>query len=273
MTSTLLNRLPHISFILLAAMFGYSAMQGDSNTTLMLIAASGGMFLLCWASAIHLLGARAALHFVLIGMACGWFAEQMGASHGWFFGDYDYTTVLGPTLGDVPIVIPLMWFALCYVAYVICNLIVWQASSDGNPPVWQSVVMSLLAAMVVVAYDLGADPYMVFVLKAWIMVKTDGWWFGETLQGFFGWAFVTFVVVFGFRMTLRKWPATPAPKLAHWHVLVPLVVYGGSMVFQMIWGHPVETRTIAAVAMGIPLLFALCGWWRSTQPAAGRGAS
>lgn len=270
MKTTLLNRLPLITMALLVLFLLLTVGRGQSDTTVMLIASSIVMFLCCWASAIHLLGGRAALHFVLIALACGWFAEQMGSSHGWFFGDYDYTDVLGPTLGDVPIIIPLMWFALCYVAYVICNLVVWQAPSDGNPPIVQSLVMSLLAAMVVVAYDLGADPYMVFVLKAWIMVKTDGWWFGETLQGFFGWALVTFVVVFGFRLTLRKWPATPAAELKHWHVLVPILVYGGSMVFQMALGHPVETRTIAAVAMGIPLLFALCGWWRwSREPQRG----
>lgn len=46
----------------------------------------------------------------------------------------------------------------------------------------RAAFMSLMAAMLVTAYDLGADPYMVFVLKAWIMTKTDGGWFGETLQ-------------------------------------------------------------------------------------------
>ncbi|MFM6992190.1 MAG: oxygenase MpaB family protein [Rhodoferax sp.] len=34
------------------------------------------------------------------------------------------------------------------------------------------------------------------------------------------------------------------------------------MVFQMLKGHPVETRTIALFAMGIPLLIGLAGWWR-----------
>jgi len=273
MTKTLLNRLPYITVALLVLFLLTTALRGPTPTTVMLIGSSILMFACCWASAIHLLGARAALNFVVIALICGWFAEQMGSSHGWFFGDYDYTDVLGPTLGDVPIIIPLMWFALCYVAYVISNLIVWQAPSDGNPSVLQSVVMSLLAAMIVVAYDLGADPYMVFVLKAWIMIKTDGWWFGETLEGFFGWALVTFVVVFGFRMTLRRWPAKPALRLAHWHVLVPLVVYGGSMVFQMAFGHPVETRTIALIAMGIPLFCAACGWWRWSQADAQRGAA
>jgi uncharacterized membrane protein len=63
-----------------------------------------------------------------------------------------------------------------------------------------AVLMSLLAAMLVTAYDLGADPYMVFVLKAWIMTKQDGAWFGETVQGFVGWTVVGFCIVMAFRL-------------------------------------------------------------------------
>jgi putative membrane protein len=233
----------------------------------MIIAASAAMFWWSWASAVHLLGQRAALRFVAIACAVGWTAEQLGASYGWFFGDYHYTDVLGPTLGDVPVVIPLMWFVLCYAAYVIANFIVWQTPSDGAAPLRQSLVMSLMAAMLVTAYDLGADPYMVFVLKAWIMVKTDGWWFGETLQGFVGWALVSFVIVFSFRLTLRGQRGSGAPAVAPRHLLAPLVIYGGNMLFQVFLGHPVETRTVALFAMGIPLLAALCGWsrWQARQ--------
>jgi uncharacterized membrane protein len=73
----------------------------------------------------------------------------------------------------------------------------------------------------------------VFVLKAWIMTKTDGWWFGETLQGFVGWALVSFVIVFSFRQTLRKRPSRAALSVARRHTLAPLVIYGGNMVFQI----------------------------------------
>jgi putative membrane protein len=267
---SLLNHLPRVTFALLILVLLVLPAGGQSSTTRMLIAASILMFWWSWASAVHLLGPRAALHFVLIAFALGWVTEQLGSSHGWFFGDYDYTDVLGPTLWEVPVVIPLMWFVLCYAAYVIANLIVWQTPSDGDAPLGQSLVMSLLAAMLVTAYDLGADPYMVFVLKAWIMVKTDGWWFGETLQGFVGWAFVSFVIVFSFRLTLRKQAAPATLTVAPRHMLAPLVIYGGNMAFQLALGHPVETRTIALFAMGIPLLAALCGWqrWQAAARAA-----
>jgi putative membrane protein len=44
------------------------------------------------------------------------------------------------------------------------------------------------------------------------------------------------------------------------HAALPLLLYGGLMVYQMVLGDPVETRTIAAFAMGIPLVCAVAGW-------------
>lgn len=263
--------LPLLSYGLLAAYLLAMAARSHSETTLLLVASSLAMFACCWASASHLLGPPAALRFVALGLLLGWFAEQMGASRGWFFGSYTYTEVLGPRLGQVPLVIPLMWFALAYSGYAIANLIVCRVPVDASSRLSDAVLQSLLAALIVTAYDLGADPYMVRVVRAWTMAKTDGWWFGETVQGFFGWAGVCFAIVFAFRLTCRRWPASPPPVAALHHGLVPLGVYGGSMVFQMAAGEPPETRSIAALAMGIPLLCAGLGWRQGRREAATGG--
>lgn len=180
------------------------AVRSHNDTTIALVISSVLMFAFCWANASHLLGANAALKFVLIAVTMGWFAEQMGSSYGFFFGRYTYTEVLGWRLGDVPMIIPLMWFALCYTAYVIGHFAVWHLPMMASPSLAQALFMSVVAAMLVTAYDLGADPYMVFVLKAWIMAKTDGWWFGETLQGFVGWMTVSMAIVFCFHVAVRK---------------------------------------------------------------------
>jgi uncharacterized membrane protein len=254
--------IPKLSFLLAAAFIITMAVRSHNDTTIALVISSVLMFAFCWAHASHLLGAQAALKFVLIAVCLGWFAEQMGSTYGWFFGRYTYTEVLGWRLGDVPMIIPLMWFALCYTAYVISYFVIWQSPMTVLPSLRHAAFMSLLAAMLVTAYDLGADPYMVFVLKAWIMTKTDGWWFGETLQGFVGWMQVSFVIVFCFHLAVRKSGLKPDASLSKWQMLLPFGIYGFSMVFQMLKGYPVETRTIAFFAMGIPLLIGLAGWWR-----------
>jgi putative membrane protein len=161
----------------------------------------------------------------------------------------------------VPVVIPMMWFALTYIGYVVANLIAWQSPVDRPASVGHDALLALLGAMVVTCYDLGVDPYMVYVLKAWIMAQTDGWWFGETVQGFAGWMIVSFAILFAFRRLARvRAPAAAGATLRH--VLVPLSVYAGLMVFQVLLGYPVEARTIALFAMGFPLLAATLGLLR-----------
>ena len=238
------------------------AVRSHNDTTIALVLTSVLMFAFCWANATHLMGATAALKFVIIAVTLGWFAEQMGVSRGWFFGSYTYTDLLGWRLVDVPMVIPLMWFALCYTAYIVSHFAVWQHPLPQVPGWGWALFMAFLAAMVVTAYDLGADPYMVFVLKAWVMGKKDGWWFGETLQGFVGWVFVALVILFSFHLSVRQRGLTVQSGFSKWHALLPFSIYGFSIVFQMLNGHPVETRTVAVFAMGIPLLCALAGWMR-----------
>jgi len=102
----LLARLPLASFVLLAGFLVITVLRVGNDTTTQMVLSSLVMFAFSWVSATHLLGARAALKFTAIALAIGWFAEQMGASRGWFFGVYTYTDVLGPKLGVVPVVIP-----------------------------------------------------------------------------------------------------------------------------------------------------------------------
>ncbi|MGE3509377.1 MAG: carotenoid biosynthesis protein [Vicinamibacterales bacterium] len=232
------------------------------------------MFPVCVASAIQLLGWPATRAFVLIALSVGWFAEQMGSTDGWFFGRYTYTTVLGPRLGNVPVVIPMMWFVLTYTGYVLASLILWQRPVDEGEETGtrahglaRATNSSFIAAMIVTAYDLGADPYLVYIVKAWVMEKTNGAWFGETVQGFVGWTFIGFAILFGFRLAFgraRSVSPTPAAGRA---ALVPIAVYGSGVAFQATFGYPVETRSIAIFAMGIPLLCAVHGWrqWRRTR--------
>jgi len=144
--------------------------------TLALNAASVVMFLVSLWAAHVLLGRARANGFAALALAVGWFAEQMGSSRGWFFGDYTYTEVLGVTLGDVPVVIPMMWFALTLLGYVMACLILWRRPVLAAPGWVTGGLTALLAALIVTAFDLIADAYFVFVLDAWFMeMKVDCW--------------------------------------------------------------------------------------------------
>lgn len=218
-----------------------------------------------------LLGARAARLFLAVAVALGWLAEQAGATLGWFFGDYTYTDVLGPRVGAVPIVIPLMWFGLCYIGFLMACLVLWRRPAPAVAGWKAGVLVALLAAMIVTAFDLGADPYFVYVLKAWIMGKKDGGWFGETVKGFEGWMLVSFAIVAVFQAVARPQLATRTGGIARTAALVPILVYAGMIVFQVSQTQPLALRVIAFFAMGIPALIASVAWtqWaRQLQEAA-----
>jgi uncharacterized membrane protein len=118
----------------------------------------------------------------------------------------------------------------------------------------------LLAAMIVTAFDLGADPYFVYVLKAWIMGKKDGAWFGETVRGFEGWMGVGFVIVALFQALARPRLAGVFDTKVRNAALLPILMYTGFIVFQVALTDPVALRVIAFFAMGIPALVAGIAW-------------
>ncbi len=249
-------------------------MTQDQWITLGLVLASIGQFAICLWSARTLMGWTAACGAAALAVPIGWFAEQMGSSRGWFFGSYHYTNVLGPKIGDVPFTIPLMWFALTWLAWVMANLILWREPVLRALSWPRRILTAWLAAMIVTAFDLGADPYFVFTLHAWIMTKTDGGWFGETLQGFVGWMIVSFAIVL-----LAQWRVQPqqppgSATAQRNAALAPLALYAFSLVFQMVFGSPIEIKAIAFFAMGIPLTIALAAWWpwRAAAATAAQGA-
>lgn len=243
-----------VSYLTLLTAMGYSSLNLNTESMMLVSCLTA---LTCYLSASHLLGFKKSSTFLLIAIATGFFAEYCGENYGWFFGDYDFTDALGPKVIGVPFVIPLMWFSLTYMTFVLANILLHRMPRLPSNSTWADrLSLAALGAMLVTAYDLAADPYMVYVVKGWIMQKTDGWWFGETLQGFFGW----FVIAF-FILLLASWPSktVPANPLASFgkkHVLIPVSLYASWMVFQMMYGHPVETRTISFFAMGTPLLIA-----------------
>jgi uncharacterized membrane protein len=261
------KNLPQVSFICFIAMSILSVVVGFEINTFKIIAVTVAIFLTCFLSACHMLGYRSAFLFLAVAIVFGWLGEQIGVHTGYVFGEYEFTDVLGPRLGNVPVVIPLMWFNACYVCLVISNLIIWRAPLHGSQKSAVIFSQGFLAAVLVTAYDLGLDPYMVFKAKAWIMKKSDGWWFGETLHGFLGWFFVSFLILTCFQFLSRKTSPRPAANFGKFHALIPVAVYASWMCFQIIEGVPFETRTIAVFAMGTPVICCLLAFdkWKWNQ--------
>src|SRR5664279_3441727 len=101
---------------------GLPALPGGLNGLTSLLVA----FSVCHAA--YALGPGHAAVFFVLSAVVSWLFEQSGVSTGAVYGPYHYTDVLGPKLGDVPILIPGAWFMMIYPSYVIAGLLV-----DGRP--------------------------------------------------------------------------------------------------------------------------------------------
>jgi uncharacterized membrane protein len=225
------------------------------------------MALFCLASSRLLLGWPATLAFLVTGVTLGLLFEALSVKTGFPFGPYYYTDVFGPGVMGVPFIIPLAWYVIVYLGYSLANLMIAHrpvVTGGAGRAAW----LALVGALIVTAYDLALDPFMVRKVGAWVMIN-PGDYFGEQLRGFAGWTLVSFLIGFIVRLSHRRLPPAghqPAPLVA---VLYPVAAYGGWWVFFTLAGYPFGTRVVAAYAMGIPVLAALSGiWqWRAAQRA------
>lgn len=96
-----------------------------------------------------------------------WGVEFIGSKTGFPFGTYDYTPLLQPQLGGVPLLIPLAWFMMLPVSWAIAHLII----GAKNPLAYIGI-----ATLAMTAWDLFLDPQMV----AW------GFWVWEENGAYFG---------------------------------------------------------------------------------------
>jgi putative membrane protein len=209
-----------------------------------------------------LLGWRHALAFFGIAAVISLGAELLGTVTGAIFGEYHYTDVLGPKLfGEVPIVIPLAWFLMLYPSWLIANLMVRgepvPASRGAGDLAWRS----LLGALVMTAWDLTLDPYMVGFANAWVWDQ-PGSYFGIPIQNYLGWVGTSFVVLLLFQAVVGKLAARPIGSGERWVIALPLVSYGFQSLGDVLLGHPPETAIVSPFAMGVPLLFAATAFGR-----------
>lgn len=193
---------------------------------------------------------RAVILFVAVA-ALTWLAEFVGSKTGFPFGHYDYTTVLQPQLGGVPLLIPFAWFMMLPPAWAVVQAI-WPAQ---QATFWHRLRFAGLSALCLTAWDLFLDPQMVG-WNFWQWREPSGY-FGIPFSNYFGWLLVSFVI---------SWLLYP-PRLP----LLPLImVYAAVWFLQSIglavfWGQP-GPALFGSIGMGIFLLFAIRSrFWTSSS--------
>ncbi len=127
--------------------------------------------------------------------------EHVGTTYGVPFGRYSYTGVLRPTVGGVPAIVPLAWFAMALPARETAHAALGARSTRARRVV--------AGALCLTAWDLFLDPQMVG--EGYWRWARWGRYRGIPLSNFVGW-FVTGLVVMAALDVLLP-PGEPDPAL------------------------------------------------------------
>jgi len=119
-------------------------------------------------------------------------AELMGTTVGIPFGEYVYTSALGPKWFDhVPILIPFSWFYMAVPSYAVARRL-----TKGR------IVPTIgVASLLLLAWDLALDPAMSGATAYWVWAQ-PGAYYGMPWLNLFGW-YVTGLALMGALAWLR----------------------------------------------------------------------
>lgn len=216
-----------------------------SNLLLVALALGHACFLMGW---------RRALVFFALAYGLSWAAETLSLATD-LATPYHYTQLLGPRLGQVPVVVPMGWAAMIYNSHVIANLIAEGRPHSRRPGGPWLVGLALLTALVMTAWDLTLDPYMVHK-GAWVWDQS-GVYFGIPAANYLSWAETVFMIALAIRLVETVLP--PPPRRAHRRLALAIPVLGYAAIgLPAVWvGVPAAARVLSPFAMGIPALAAL----------------
>jgi uncharacterized membrane protein len=193
-------------------------------------------------------------------------SELIGTGTGWPFGNYEYTTFLGYKILDrVPFSIPLSWFSMGLVSYLLGNLL--AAKLGGRRTLWSLAI----GVWLLTAWDLVLDPAMAdpgLQVQFWTWHET-GSYFGMPVQNLVGWS-LTGLLYMGLSRLL--WGGDVDVGRIAGTAWFPFTVYVANVFFAMalslgagLW-PPV---LLAALAGMLPAAIALRSHWPPLLPSPG----
>jgi uncharacterized membrane protein len=152
-------------------------------------------------------GWRGIAVFIAVCLVVSNVLENTSILTGFPFGHYHYTNALGPKLFLVPLLIGPAYFATGYFAWVIGNVLVGEVRRGSSA--FTTVVVPVMAAFVMVMWDLTLDPRASTIEHQWIWEQGGGY-FGVPLTNYLGWFFTVYVFLQLFALYVRFAPSGQA---------------------------------------------------------------
>jgi uncharacterized membrane protein len=173
------------------------------------------------------LGAKRLLIFLISSLGISLTSELLGTSTGFPFGKYGYLSGLGAKINDlVPFTIPLSWFYMGLVCFVIANVSLRYGTH------WMHKIEAIaLGALMLTSWDFVLDPAMSQARFPFWEWGQYGAFFGMPLQNFAGWMgtgalFMAVATILGGNDS--------QPVLTKQQLTFPVVMYLGNFTFALV---------------------------------------
>jgi hypothetical protein len=185
---------------------------------------------------------------------------------------------MGPKLGVVPILLALAYVGLGYASWTLARVIL---GLDRTMSGWRVIACPVIAAFLMVAWDLSQDAVWATILRAWLR-RDGGPYFGVPVSNFLGW-YGTVYVIFQLFAAYLRWSAAMPPRMPMLFCRLAIVFYGicaaGNLLLAIPHGGPVtvadptdaiwRVSDIIGVSMLVSLFvmgaFAVLAWLRLSE--------
>jgi uncharacterized membrane protein len=127
--------------------------------------------------------------------------EALSIYMGFPFGNYHYT-MSGLRILEVPLIIAPAYFGMGYMAWTLSHILNGQYGKRLKGR--QVFFVPLIAAFIMVMWDVVMDPIAATINKAWIW-EDGGNYFGVPISNFIGWFFVVYVFLQIFAIFIYKY--------------------------------------------------------------------
>ncbi|MEB3826271.1 gamma-carotene 1'-hydroxylase CruF [Phormidium sp. CCY1219] len=252
----LLLVLPHPEFIVNLSSWGQKCFQWS-------MAGGGVSYIILGAAAVAIyayrhLGMRRWLTFMLPSVFLSLGSELLGTSTGFPFGHYQYLSGLGYKIaGLVPFTIPLSWFYMGFVSYVLGR----AALEAKEVPNWVRHLGAIaIGSVLLTAWDFVLDPAMSQTGFPFWQFQETGAFFGMPYRNLLGWMgtgaiYMTVAALFWGNTRLQLY----RPQLG-----LPLITYlvnfaFGAIITLVALDSQFVIPTLLSIALGVVPAVVL--WW------------
>jgi uncharacterized membrane protein len=175
---------------------------------------------------------RGILAFTVLCLGIGSLFESLSLRTGFPFGHYYFTSLMGPKLLQLPILLALAYLGMGYLSWAVglSILRLWDKPMAGA----RVVLLPMVASFIMVAWDLSMDPVWANIEHAWVW-RDGGAWFGVPISNFLGWYLTVYTFYQAFALDLRHRTAVPIP-LKQWRM--PILFYGACAAGNLLLAFP-----------------------------------